>query len=254
MRKILRLLFLVSIVSTLAGITAMGQDTELRNKRVTIRMKERPLYTVFYRLIEKYDVAIGFEESALDRYHRHYYFETSVNEDHSVVDAPEKEKEMPPPVIKFRTHLISVDFTDAKLEDVMNSIVKQLQYYDWEISDDVVNIFPKSGRDARLKKLLDTKVHRFALGRGSEEGEIQAALMLFLPEFKKFLADNQLVADTGRYGTTNLDKPLANDIVFGDLTFRQLLNAITKQKRGGWMLQIKERSDMPGSEFVELLI
>jgi hypothetical protein len=244
-----------SIILAASTLAVLGQDRKiaLKDKRITIQMTEKPLYTIFLRLIHKYDIAIGFEESILDRNHGHYYFETNI--------APEKwmneydsNKEFMPPMPEFKEHLISVNFKDAKLEDVMNEIVKQMKHYDWEINDDVVNIFPVKGRDARLKKLLDVKVKFFGVGMGDQVGTIQGQILLFLPEFKAFAAENKLEPRTDRPGGAFGMRVLPDGMGFTDLTFKQLLNAVTKSKRGGWILQIKNNEEKPGQEFIEVFI
>jgi len=253
--KIKSFLIGCALILALSSVTVFGQESRgaLKDQRITIQMSQKPLYTVFWRLIQKYDVAIGFEESALDRDHRHYYFETN-----TALEELKKEsvsdKEFLPPVTAFKEHLITVDFKDARLEDVMNGIVKQLENYDWEINDEVVNIFPTRGRDERLKKLLDQRIRAFGVGKGASLSSIQAQLMLFLPEFKEFLAENKLEGSTERPFSSFEERILPGGMGFSDMTFRQLLNAITKAKRGGWMLQIKNYSDQPGKEFVEIII
>jgi hypothetical protein len=241
------------ITIILGSLTVFGQETKiaLKDKRITIQMTQKPLYTIFWRLIQKYDVAIGLEESILDRDHRHYYFETNLLTKKYM---PEY-KDQKPPVSEFSENLITINLKDAKLEDVVDAIVKQMENYDWEINDGVVNIFPIRGRDERLKKLLDTKVRVFGIGRGSDVGSIQAQIMLFLPEFKVFLAENKLEARTDRNGSDFEDQSLPDGMEFTDMTFKQLLNAITKSKRGGWMLQIKnDLKAKPGQEFIEIFI
>jgi hypothetical protein len=236
-----------------ACFSSQAQNAEVEDKLISIHMNQKPLYTVLTRLINKYDIAIGFEESFLDREHRHYYFETNVPPD-NLKAIYSSEREFLGSGERFSEDLISLDFSDSRLADVLDSIVKQMKNYSWEINDNVVNIFPVRGRDSRLKHLLDTRVSRFALGRGDSVGEIQSELMLFLPEFKKFLADSALEADATRPGTTFTDRILSDGMSFSNLPFKELLNAITKSKRGGWILQIKERKDKPGKEYVELLI
>jgi hypothetical protein len=228
-----------------------GKQGGFEGQRITVQINQNPLYTVFYRLIQKYDIAIGFEESILDRDHRHYYFGTNVELEHFKKEVS-SDKERLGPYTRFDEHLITVNFKDARLEDVMNAIVRQMENYSWEINDEVVNIFPIRGRDERLAKLLDVKVRTFYVGIGADVGSIQGRLMLFLPEFEKFLAENKLDSRTDRPEPTDLDHIFPDGMVFTGLTFKQLLNAITKSKRGGWILQIK--TDTPGKEFVEILI
>lgn len=249
-------LFIVcAIIVATSALGVLGQDSRvaLKDKRITIQMTQKPLYTVFWRLIQKYDIAIGFEESILDRDHRHYYFETNVALDQFKAEAS-SDKEVLPSMQKFKEHQITINYKDATLEVVMNAIVKQMENYDWEINNDVVNIFPIRGRDERLKKLLDKKVRVFAVGMGDDVGSIQGRLMLFLPEFKAFLSENNLEARTDRPGSSFVDRILPDGMAFTDMTFKELLNAITKSKRGGWILQIKNQKDNPNKEFVEILI
>lgn len=255
-----RATFLVSslLILVIGLLTVHGQRKEiaLNDRRITIRMERKPLQTVFARLIFKYDIAIGFEESILDRDHRRYDFETNIPLD----DEYSGDKELPLDRPQFFENLITVDFADARLADVMNSIVKQMHYYDWRTENGVVNIFPIRGRDPKLTKLLDLRVHAFAVGEGVEEGDIQARIMLFLPEFRAFLAENRLEEETGRRPLITeagnaLTRHLRKEMRFSNLTFKELLNAITKAKRGGWILRIKKlKSESRDKEFVELLI
>ena len=216
-------------------------------------MTQKPLYTVFYRLIQKYDVPIGLEESILDRKHRHYEFEPNIALERFRKEA-QSDKEVLPPVSEFKENLITVNFKDAKLKDVMDSIVKQMKNYDWEIRDDVINIFPNQGRDPRLQKLLKVKIPIFYVGMGANVGTIQAQLMLFLPEFNTFLKENNLEGNTSGNFSSFENRILPDGMVFKNMTFKELLNAITKSKRGGWMLKIKRLNSEPEKEFVEILI
>jgi hypothetical protein len=249
--------FLVFYIAILAlssfNVFAQERQVKLKDKRITINMTQKPLFTVFTRLIEKYDIAIGFEESILDRDHRHYEFQTNVAIDKYKVEY-QSDKEFSPPVPEFSQHLLTVNFKDAKLESVMDSIVRQMENYDWEISNEVINIFPIRGRDSRLKKLLDVRVRSFGVGIGAEVGSIQAQLMLFLPEFKIFLKENNLDFNAARNGSAFNDRIIPDGMGFNDLSFKELLNVITKSKRGGWILQIKTQKDNPDKEFVEILI
>ncbi|MEZ5421504.1 MAG: hypothetical protein R2682_00240 [Pyrinomonadaceae bacterium] len=46
----------------------------------------------------------------------------------------------------------------GKLEDVLNSIVKQDTYYTWSEVDGVINFYPATDRDARFEHLLFTRL------------------------------------------------------------------------------------------------
>lgn len=46
----------------------------------------------------------------------------------------------------------------GKLEDVLDSIVKQAEFYTWEETDGVINIYPYIDRDEKIASLLDTRI------------------------------------------------------------------------------------------------
>ncbi len=107
--------FLVILYVNSLVVSGQTKEVELKDKRITIQMTRKPLYTVFVRLFNKYDIAIGFEESILDRDHRHYAFETNVATGEWKAKYS-SDKEIPPAVIPFNEHLITLDFKDARLK------------------------------------------------------------------------------------------------------------------------------------------
>lgn len=243
---------LIVLLTGLFGVSAQQRVPDLKDKQITIQMTNRPVVIVFARLIYKYDIAIGFEESILDGDHDHYFFETNIPPDDFKAQYS-GDKEFLTDRGNFSEDLITLNFKDARLEDVMNSVVKQMRNYDWEIKDDVVNIFPVRGRDPRFKKLMDLRIREFAVGKQTEVSVIQP-LLFRLPEFKKFLEENNLHVDFERYAPVFDNRPLPADMKFGDLTFKELLNAITKSKRGGWILQKKKQNKIEGKELIDILI
>lgn len=256
-RKQSVILVSVAFILTIGLLSVRGQEknSELKDKRIAIQMADKPLLAVFGRLIYKYDIAIGFEESTLDRVHRDYQFETNIPTDkwkaQINVDGEFKGEHIPRP----EGHLITVDFKDAPLKDVMNAIVGQMKNYDWEINNDVVNIFPVRGRDPKFVQLLDLKVREFALWKNAEVGFIQTFIFL-LPEFKTFLAKNNLRINSLRtFSLWFIERPLPEGMRFSGLTFRELLNAITRSKRGGWILETKKKNvGSQDEEFIDILI
>jgi hypothetical protein len=153
-------------------------------------------------------------------------------------------------------HLISLNFKDARLEDVLNELVKQMQNYDWTVNDGVVNIFPIKGRDLRFEKLLELKIRTFSVPKGEEFATIQPMIVFNLPEFKAFLAENNLNSESDRRIPKYADLPLPVELRFSNLPFRKLLNEITRLKRGGWILRADKRkkSENNGKEVIEILI
>lgn len=246
--------FIFSLVVITAHVLTYAQESRLKleERRVTIQMTQKPLFTVFARLTVDYDIPIGLEESVLDIDHRHYDFETARPPEWWITKYARREHKSAAPV--FSEHLITVNFVEAKLKDVMNEIVKQMKNYDWEIRDEVVNIFPIRGRDERLKKLMEIEISFFYVGAGAKTSAIQAQLVLFLPEFRKFLKENNLLSDTTRSAPGFPDELVASEMLFKNLSFRDLLNAITKSKRGGWIVRMKKDPSEPAKHSVNIQV
>lgn len=236
MRKNLEILLLNFIVILSAGaIYAFGQEKEsaLKDKRITINAEKKSLNYVLGSLITNYDIAIGFEASTLDKDHHEYEF---------IVNVPYKEKEIilygeptPDSFPRVKQHWFTVKAENERLENVLDMIVKQMPNYKWEINDDVVNIYPIQGRDKRYEKLLNTKIESFTYQKTNPIAFIRKEI-LDLPEVKKFLDENNMLSTTARRYADYTNRGLPNEMKFSDLTFRDLLNKITKFKRGGWML------------------
>jgi len=236
MRKSLKIIVLnLILILFVRVIYAFGQQKEsaLKSKKVTINAEKKSLNYVLGQLITNYDIAIGFEVSALDKYHHEYEF---------IVNVPYLEKEImlsgvptPDSFPRVKEHWFTVKAENKRLEDVLDIIVKQMPNYKWEINDNVVNILPIQGRDKRYEKLLNIKIKSFTYQKGYPIAFIRDAI-LNLPEVKKFLDDNNMLSTTVRRYGDYTNRGLPNEMKFSDLTYRDLLNKITKVKRGGWML------------------
>jgi hypothetical protein len=258
----------VAVVLIIGLLRVNGQEKRdsLREKRITIQMTNERVFDVFLRLMYVYDIPIGFEESVLDKDHSDYFFQTLMppeGKKKDFSDEPQRMSGSSPSsrwMIKDKGHLISLDFRDARLDDVLDEIVKQMQNYDWTINDDVVNIFPIKGRDPKFEKLLDLKIRGFGMSKGEQFSTIQPTIVINLPEFKTFLAENKLHSESDRYIPSYADLPLPMELRFTDLTFKELLNGITKLKRGGWILRTDKHKGKPvepgneGKQIIEILI
>ncbi|MBS1798009.1 MAG: hypothetical protein JSS81_29585 [Acidobacteria bacterium] len=240
------LTFLGFLILLTAVVSAFGQEKEVRleDRRITIRMEKQPLGLIFRYLMEKYDIPIGFEESALDKYHSEYFFDTNMpaaydGDIRHPVDELEK-KARPQTVFKANLHPITVNVENGKLTEVFDQIVPQMLYYKWEINDNVVNIFPVQGRFDNFEKLMEMKIFEFTFEKGKTVNDITVNIKR-LPEISRFLKENELLFRgyrpggpwrvLGQYGRT-----IDAEMKFSDLTFRELLNKITKVKKGGWMV------------------
>jgi len=74
-----------------------------------------------------------------------------------------------------------------------------------------------------------------------------------LPEFKSFSSENTIYANYSRvlyFGI--LERELATEIIFSNLSFRDLLNKITKVKRGGWILKNLKKQNSEEKEYIDL--
>jgi hypothetical protein len=230
---------------------------ELKDKRITIKMDHQPLGKVFRTLIVKYNIAIGFEESTLDKDHNDYEFEVNLPYTaKSRSTAPNSGLR-----VSVRTELlfdvkqnwISVNLENAKLEDVFDVIVRQMKNYKWTLNGNVVNIFPTRGRDKRYEELLNLHVKDFSFKKDDPVGLIRTDI-LSLPEIKNFLNERNINVSLLRPDPENLMRPMPSDAKFSDLTFRDLLNEITNVKRGGWILKSNKIFRPNGKEFIEIEI
>lgn len=225
----------------LFSVSGQEKTSDLKDKRITIHMEKQSLGIVFRYLIDNYDVAIGFEESILDREHNDYNFDTftSYVKELNVID---KEGSKMASItlkngFKAKDHWITINAENERLEDVLNQIVKQMNYYKWEINDEVVNIFPLQGRDKRFQELLEIPIKDFRFNKSSPIRRIKV-LVLELPEIKMFLDENKILSIASYIGLTqDLERKLPAEINFSNLKFGELLNRITKVKRGGWKLR-----------------
>ncbi len=228
-------------------VMSQEEQTSLKDKRVTIRMEAQPLGVVFRYLMEKYDIPIGFEQSVPDRSHSDYAFQTNLpsSAQYSMrsADGGIRLTDTAQRAFEARTHPITVNVEDGSVAEVFTQIVRQMENYKWEINDGVVNIYPVKGRDKRFEELMGTSVRSFTLEKGKKIYDITTNIML-LPEFRSFLLKYKLRFTGVRVGTNFLvdaqyGRVLDVGMDFSDLTFRDLLNKITRLKRGGWILRLR---------------
>jgi hypothetical protein len=218
-------------------IRAQSPDGTLQDKRININLYEKPLWDVFLWLMDKYDIAIGLEQSNLDPEPNDLVFLTDKPPKLQQHSARDRQFLLQSADTPANHHLFTIQHDNASLETVMGDIVRQMKYYDWEISGGVVNIFPVRGREPKFQKLLDVRIKQFRASKGMEVGMIQAIVLFRLPEFRAFLRENDLRPSAVEFTKWDPKAPLENEMNFSDLSFRELLNAIVRSKRGGWILK-----------------
>lgn len=237
-----------SLFGQIPGQESHGQREGLRveETRVTIDVTKMPAFDVFFELINKLDVAIGFEESTFDRGHDDYHFPTNIAYDEwgSAI------REGRAPLLSggrnvVKSHLISLSYRNTPLTIVLDDLVKQMKYYDWKVENGVVNIVPTEGRSLVFERLLSTNVKLFVFPENWDVGFIRS-LLIRLPEVSSFFTSNQLAISDMVISPWFIDRKLPTEMRFTDLSLKQLLNEITRSKRGGWILKsAKDRREDP---------
>lgn len=260
-RKIIITFLNLTLIFLAGTFYAFGQKNEvdLKDKKITIKFEKQPLGIVFRYLMKNYDIPIGFEWSLLDKDHNDYNFDTNLlpTAETTVTSSDNKPEIGLQSYIVFKAdnYPITVNFDNAKLEDVLNEIVRQMNFYKWEINNDVVNIFPTQGRHEKFAELLDTKISQFTFEKGKTVRDITANIKE-LPEFIKYTENNNLFFRGVRSGPILLIDPqygrtIDGEMNFSNLTLRELLNKVTKIKKGGWQLQWLQTLDK-GIELIDI--
>lgn len=236
------------IILLASAFFAFGQEkaVALKDKRITLQLEKQPLGVVFRYLTNIYDVPIGLEQSTLDRDHNDYFFETNLVDISRFTTRDKYTKEIIPMTfwrIKIQKHWFTINAANAPLEDVMNQIVEQMENYEWKIVDEVVNIYPVKGRDERFEKLLEVNIENFTIKKKFVVGEFKSRIN-YLSDLYPFLQKNNLHISgwsaSNNYADINRIMDLEGDLKFENLTLKELLNKVTKIKRGGWMLRRME--------------
>lgn len=263
MSKKTAIVLLSCIIICLGGafsVSGQEKEVDLKETRITINMENRALGEVFQYLMENYDIPIGFEESTLDRGLPDYKFHANLptgaksvtkSTDGSITFTYILKRDF-----KAERHRITIKAENERLEEVFDQIVGQMQNYKWEINDGVVNIFPIKGRDERFERLLGLNIERFTFEKGQTVGDITTRIQS-LHEFLKFMGKNKLVFYGVRQGANfvlkvQYDRKIEVGMAFSNLTFRELLNKITRIKRGGWVLKWQGISRETGKEEIDI--
>jgi hypothetical protein len=237
------LLILILLISCSSKALSQQSAISLKDKKVTIHREKASLRAIFEDLIEKFDVAIGFEQSSLDN-HQNYWFEvntyyfdpicaTWLGETQTVCRKHDFES-------KKNNFTVNVD--DQPLEIVLNQLVSEMKYYKWEINDGVVNIIPNIGRESILEELLKVNIKNYSIKKiiypreGKSIGDIKPNIV-YNEDFEQFRKTHALSCNLGS-STRNPGRPLPGDYEFSNLTLKELLNKITAKKRGGWSLRL----------------
>lgn len=143
-----------------------------------------------------------------------------------------------------------IDFDKGNLPDLLTQIIDQANraqdQYEWEIKDNVVNIFPKDKyRDLTLKSLLETNISSFSVKEKTGAATFTESLVE-TPEIKKFLETNGIsyrrqipngfyIPQLGSNFTLNVS----------NITLRSILDKVIKESPTARMWTIERDSDSP---------
>lgn len=78
---------------------------------------------------------------------------------------------------------IALHLPETTLQELLDALVKQDPRYDYQVRNGVINVFPKSQRDALLSELLNTTVSHFSIPESTRQYRIKNNLME-LPELE----------------------------------------------------------------------
>ena len=248
---------------TISNAQAQENEKDLRDVQITINVQEKPLWDVMMKLTDVYDIPIGLEQSTLDPIGLQMRF-SIYKPDQSLGQAPltaERRQYLLQSGIElegeFRRYLFTVQYENAPLSTVLDDLVKQMKNYDWEINNGVVNIFPVHGRDPRFEKLMDLRISKFSLANGFrfDEFKLQSKILYQLPELREFMRVNGFrpKPKCDAYWTP-IHPSFKEEIALSEVTFKELLNAIVRVKRGGWILTRGRKTPDGSQELLHLFI
>lgn len=122
---------------------------------------------------------------------------------------------------------ISLDLEGRPLREVLDAVVEQDRRYEWRLVDGVINVFPKEGRDEFLRDLLETRLSRFAIAKGTGLFDIRRQIAE-TPEVRAKL-ERAGVGSGGGGFVTNADFAEAGPgftLDASGLTLREILNKV----------------------------
>lgn len=256
------LLLIIFAIPGVSSVLGQGAAEGIEERRITLKVIDQPLGKVFEKLINQYDIAIGFEESLLDKEHDDYKFEPNIPPQlakrNDVADESASPKILASISVEWNfnvtDHLITVEAENQELRSVLDNIVGQMKYYQWEIMDGVVNIFPSQARDPHIEHLLELQIESFSLWKDAPLWVIRPRI-IEMPEVQTYLNENKLMILRSRLGPKYLNRDIGVELKIENVGMRDLLNKITKEKRGGWIIKNKKVKPPEGKNAViELLL
>lgn len=197
-----RTILAICLVYSLTGLMfffpiknwGQSKQNDLKDKLIELHLQNVTLLYALSTLSVDYQIPIGFEKSLSDK---------------------DEQK-------------INLEIVDGKLQDVLDSIIKQEPQYKWEINDGVVNFIPVNNRDVFLERLLDTHINKFAPKIGNEYFRLKEAIA-DLPEIKTLLETNNIILYKSEMFSKGLLRNIDVDINIQNTNVKGVLNNLVKE-------------------------
>ena len=124
--------------------------------------------------------------------------------------------------------------------DALNSIVKQNPLYSWKIQDDVVNVFPVEGsRDPVLLQVLETKLEKFSIPRGTTRFTVRQTLST-MPAITTLLNQYNVVPEIQSFMSRDF-RPLGRgyELEASNISVCALLNKIVRESQTKYWIAVR---------------
>jgi hypothetical protein len=240
-------------------VSGQTEPDGISDRTISIKADKAPPALVFHQLIYDLGIPIGLEISKLDDDTNELIFETNLpvyrqkkgNDTEATSKSSISYEVRWGRTFSAQKHFITLDFENTSIKRVLDSFVKQLGHYRWEISNGAVNIYPKEGRDQRLMDIQELEVKDFVIGPKAPLIVIQPALY-GLPEIEAFLRDRNLAVSEIRRNAQDLRRLVPREAHYSKIKLRQILNNLARLKGGGWVLRIKRSRNVDDEEMIEI--
>ncbi|MEZ5307059.1 MAG: hypothetical protein R2684_07935 [Pyrinomonadaceae bacterium] len=231
-------------------------NSEILKRKISIDVENESFEVVVRRLIQKEDLAFGLEVSSFDADRMEFFpypFMLKDASNNTIVDDEWLGYHFPERPYKF-INRFTLKFRNTEVQTVIDELVKQMKNYDWELADGVINIVPVKGRDKRLSEFLDLQIGKgFSLQAGDPKTELEPAIMLNMPEVIQFAKSKRLsILCSFVEECPKCSNVFDEDLEVQPMRLRDMLNRITRQKRGAWRVIISESRNPNSPELLEL--
>lgn len=129
----------------------------------------------------------------------------------------------------------------ATVRAALDSIVKQNPLYTWRIINGVVNVFPTdANRDHLIRAVLETKLERFAIERGTSRFALRQNVTT-LSEVKSVLAKGNVHPENQSFMSRDFD-PLGRNfsLQVSNVSVSELLNRVIRDSQTNYWVVVRK--------------